>query len=324
MCGIFGIIAPGSDPQWRQDLLIKLAKATDVRGKHATGFAWVGEDGTRVFKSPEEPNVVVRSSEFKEQVLKENPEIIIGHTRNKTKGHQSNNNNNHPIHSKSTDIALVHNGAVGNDMAWRATDEHGNNPYMYDSFDGDVDSESILRMIDTMLYIPRQEDGDIIPEIVAATPKANWVRSCSIENAINDAVYNLSGGQACALVASEDPNKVYLWRTSNPLFLAYLPDRNALVFTSTEQILKNALKDTIYDIFMNFFVETKETSGDKYRGQELHGNSLITISATLNDKNEAQFEISDAIYLDPDSSDVLGTANKRRSFEAMENTYQEK
>lgn len=274
MCGIAGIVGRNIPQDEKARLMRKLLEATQVRGTDATGIAVPSEDGTiRFLKAPVEAKTFIESEEYRE-FMDENigATVMIGHCRAKTQGDPKDNGNNHPIVSERTQIAVIHNGSV-RDAQWRVKNEEGTNPYMLDDFDAAVDSEAILRLVDTLLFIPREEDGTIRPSKVAATPKDQWTRNpnITIEKAIEDAVFNLSGGQSCALIAGEEPNTLYMWRTTNPAVIAYIPEWQALVFASTEAILKNALRNKKYNFILDYFMDeqsdfpehfTRETDKD--------------------------------------------------------------
>jgi predicted glutamine amidotransferase len=58
----------------------------------------------------------------------------------------------------------------------------------------------------------------------------------------------LKGSAAVAIVSSDEPEAVYLWRHNNPLWIAYNPEKKTIFFASTEAILNEGLSD-----LLNFF-----------------------------------------------------------------------
>uniref|UniRef100_A0A6M3IS35 glutamine--fructose-6-phosphate transaminase (isomerizing) n=1 Tax=viral metagenome TaxID=1070528 RepID=A0A6M3IS35_9ZZZZ len=58
----------------------------------------------------------------------------------------------------------------------------------------------------------------------------------------------LKGSAAVAIIKEDEPDVVYLWRHSNPLWVAYDPEKQVLFFGSTEDILKEGLSN-----LLNFF-----------------------------------------------------------------------
>lgn len=289
MCGIYGII--GNAPAaFKRKTLIRLALETQIRGEDATGFAWVDEEGvTRVIKQAKKAKEYVNTQAFKD-LLKIMPPIVIGHNRKKTVGDPGDNNNNHPFLSKTTGLALIHNGAISNHAKWRVLHDDGTNPFIYAPFEAEVDSEALLRMIETFLLIPRQEDLSVDENVVFATPKEEWVRSVPVEFAIQDAVHNLSGGEACALIDSENPNTVWLWCTTNPLCLAYIKEHDCLIFASTPEILKASLRQVKkkYVTHHEFFHE-EITVHDKLPDMVVHKfpvDVLLKITWLVTDDDE--------------------------------------
>jgi hypothetical protein len=85
-----------------------LLKAGEVRGRDASGYAWVAGDDNGLFKKD------VPGSRLHVGKLPENADVFIAHTRASTHGHASNMNNNHPVESPFGTIRLVHNGVISN------------------------------------------------------------------------------------------------------------------------------------------------------------------------------------------------------------------
>ena len=137
MCGIVGCIGKSSNPELTYQLLTNLLIASQVRGKHATGYYLVDENGDEhSFKSPIPASMFVTTSEWK-NVEALDPKAIIMHARFKTRGSETDSNNNHPHISKTKNIALVHNGSLYDSQQYRK-DYH---------LLGETDSELILKII---------------------------------------------------------------------------------------------------------------------------------------------------------------------------------
>lgn len=308
MCGIFGILAPNADDEWVTRLVRRLFDQTDVRGRDASGIAYLvedenGEPSTYYLK---DAVAGARFADDKEliRILKEyTPKCLIGHCRAKTKGDESDPGNNHPIVSETTGICLVHNGRV-QDYIWRATDDEDKNPYMLNSFSAEVDTEAIVQLLDTLLFIPRNEDGTIDPEVVAATPKEEWPKDRQVETlkAIDDAVFNLSGGQACALLDPDYPDTIFLWKVGNPIYLAWIPEQEALVFASTPEILKASLQETKVEYLFSFFEKKRETILPEFYGKEWPEKWATQIT-WQNDAPDNRIKF-DSVALNPDGADI--------------------
>ena len=108
MCGIFGIINYAQRATYHQmdqirDMMVRLAKASEIRGSNATGIALKTRE-PRVFllKDHKQASEFVQDERFhglknNDLNLRDNISFIMGHTRTQTKGTFRNNQNNHPI-----------------------------------------------------------------------------------------------------------------------------------------------------------------------------------------------------------------------------------
>lgn len=254
MCGIVGIIGPNAPKDVVDEVFTSLLVETQKRGDHATGVAATRADGgpllhdRRAMKSSE----YVKTEEYKEILRQFDGGVIIGHCRKTTKGSEKNNLNNHPLISPNTGLGLIHNGTVEDDP-WRVVDEDGKNPYIYGEYEAEVDTEVILRLVETMLMIPREEDGTIDPQRVADTPKENWKIEVDLNTAIRDAAFNINGKMSCALLDPNEPNRIRLWRVGKPCEVAYIPEYEMIVFASEKVILEKALTDWDYNFVLGYF-----------------------------------------------------------------------
>lgn len=115
MCALFGYLDYGHKIPWRvlQKLVQSLANASEVRGHHASGIAYIKDDSLTIFKRPKPAHKM----RFR---IPKGTTAVMGHTRFTTQGSQKMNYNNHPFRGHAeTDFALAHNGVLYNDRSLR-------------------------------------------------------------------------------------------------------------------------------------------------------------------------------------------------------------
>lgn len=150
MCGIFGFISNnGSGPNL--DRLRKIALATEARGPHAFGLAWVDERGR--LKMYKQPGRISNHLGLLE--MASDAQLLIGHCRWATHGDPRNNLNNHP-HPVDGGW-FVHNGVIHNHE--RLIEENCLAPVT------DCDSEVLGLLVEEL-------DGSLVERMIAATQLA--------------------------------------------------------------------------------------------------------------------------------------------------------
>jgi len=226
MCGIAGyILSDVNASKKAKENLTRILAESQERGDDATGIAFVGKKVDEVeiiyVKAPLPSKQFVTCQEYLETMDTHDPMIVIGHTRQATKGNPSNNMNNHPIIVKSG-IAMVHNGIISNDDVMFKTYELER--------DGEVDSEIIPKMVE-------------------------WSKKCGFDTAkaVAFMASQVQGSMAVALIDKDEPDKLFMVRSSNPIAFAYERDTGTIYFASQESFLKKALikENYIKGIFPN-------------------------------------------------------------------------
>ena len=224
MCGILGLIEYSGSPlshlkaKMMRKATSKLLKKSERRGGSATGVFVLTDDKASLFKTNLPASKFIQTAGYSEVVKDINKKSVfkamIGHARQKTKGHERFNANNHPIIANR--IVGVHNGIIGND------------DLLFGKYDkrlfrrAEVDSEIIFGLID--LY--RRDNCDLVESVK---------RTCS----------DIVGSYTCAFIDTEYPSYVTIFSNSqyNNAHIYVYEGAKAIVFASEEYILDHALED---------------------------------------------------------------------------------
>ena len=184
MCGIVGYI--GSNGAY--DILIQGLKRLEYRGYDSAGVAIVNDEGcVNVHKSQGK----VANLEAVASRGNIAGSLGIAHTRWATHG-EPNDINAHPHVSQSGEIALVHNGTIENySVLKQALIEHGY------TFKSETDTEVLVQLID---YVKHHND-------------------CSLPEAVREALLQVEGAYAIAVVENGDPSTLVVARKSSPLVI---------------------------------------------------------------------------------------------------------
>ncbi len=182
MCGIVGYIGNGNV----YDILIKGLHRLEYRGYDSAGIALVNPNG--------------RLNVYKTKGKVENLEAFcqdkdleacagIAHTRWATHGEPS-DCNAHPHFSEDRNLALVHNGTIENYKVLKdALSQHGC------TFHSETDTEVLVQLIE---YIKTKN-------------------SCSLVDAVREALKQVVGAYAIAVVEKDNPDQIVAARMSSPL-----------------------------------------------------------------------------------------------------------
>ncbi len=222
MCGIFGLINYGLNSYDKAHSFRKatynLLKASESRGRDASGICVLAGKKASVYKEASKGSKLVRTTGYSDVVKNINCakdfKAMIGHTRQKTKGTQRLNVNNHPLITNK--IIGVHNGIVGNDDS------------LFDKYSdrinrlGQVDSEIIFRLIDYHI-----STGKTIVESVKLAHK------------------EMAGSYACAFIHVDMPRYLTIFSNaisySNAILYIYKNVRS-MAFASSRSILNESLE----------------------------------------------------------------------------------
>lgn len=184
MCGIVGYI--GNKRAY--DVLVQGLHRLEYRGYDSAGVAIGKEDGTlNVYKSRGKVADLEASVEGKD--IEGN--IGIAHTRWATHG-EPNDINAHPHLSQDGTIALVHNGTIENyAVLKKALAQHGY------TFTSDTDTEVLVQLIE---YVKKSN-------------------GCSLPDAVKEALKQVEGAYAIAVMEKGKPDTLVAARKSSPLVI---------------------------------------------------------------------------------------------------------
>lgn len=184
MCGIVGYI--GHRPAY--PILIKGLHRLEYRGYDSAGVALMTPEGKlNVYKTRGKVEDLERFCESKDVT----GTLGIAHTRWATHG-EPNDVNAHPHYSASGKIALVHNGTIENyNVLKEALEMHGC------AFKSETDTEVLVQLIE---YI-KESTG------------------CTLVDAVREALKEVVGAYAIAVIDTENPDTVIGARKSSPLVI---------------------------------------------------------------------------------------------------------
>lgn len=199
MCGIMGYFSFAEKlPEKKK--IEKMFELLETRGEDASGFAFIKGGELVVHKAPIKSSDMIKTIEWEELEL---PKMMIFHTRLKTQGDASNNQNNHPLYNHKG-LCLVHNGMIHNDEEIFAKNKRN----------AEVDSEAILAVLSA------KDKGDKIKRVFD----------------------KLEGSFAFALIDKNKPDELCLVKKDNPIDL-YFDCKNEIVYFCSERyIMQSALE----------------------------------------------------------------------------------
>ncbi len=184
MCGIVGYIGN----QEAYPILIKGLHRLEYRGYDSAGVALISDKNElNIYKSRGKVNDLENFCESKDVTGK----IGIAHTRWATHG-EPNDVNAHPHYSTNGKIAIVHNGTIENyNVLKMALEKHGC------TFRSETDTEVVVKLIE---YIQGSN-------------------GCSLLEAMREALNQVVGAYAIAVIDVDDPDTIQAARKSSPLVI---------------------------------------------------------------------------------------------------------
>ncbi len=198
MCGIVGYI--GNRPAY--EILIRGLHRLEYRGYDSAGVAMVGDKGElNIYKTRGKVDDLERFCHSKEL----DGCLGIAHTRWATHG-EPNDVNAHPHLSHSGKLALVHNGTIENyNVLKEALELQGC------QFKSETDTEVLVQLIE---YVKTTND-------------------CTLVEAVREALKQVIGAYAIAVVDTTEPDTVVAARKSSPLVIGIGEDETFLASDAT-------------------------------------------------------------------------------------------
>jgi glucosamine 6-phosphate synthetase-like amidotransferase/phosphosugar isomerase protein len=194
------------------DTFTRLLLLSEHRGPHATGVAWVKQDGTmQVTKEPLPARAFVQSGAYIDWLLGIDRQVtyLMGHTRWPSRGRVSNPAENHPL-CCAPPILLTHNGTIADHMRHYAR----------------------LRLRHTT-----QVDSELLARIAQHHAGTTGVDI----DAYLDALQPLDGSMSAALVATIKPEEIILLKGNMPLEVRHHRRKRVVLYASEAHILDRAL-----------------------------------------------------------------------------------
>lgn len=209
MCGIVGYIGDGKV----YDILIKGLHRLEYRGYDSAGVAMVDPSGNlNLYKS------MGKVSNLEAFCAHKNLDARLGiaHTRWATHGEPS-DSNAHPHFSEDGNIAIVHNGTIENYKVLKdALTQHGC------KFHSETDTEVLAQLI----------------EYVRVT------NQCSLLDAVRQALKQVVGAYAIAVIERNNPDTIIAARQSSPLVIGI--GENEMFLASDATPFVEYTKDAVY------------------------------------------------------------------------------
>ncbi|MGN0594987.1 MAG: glucosamine--fructose-6-phosphate aminotransferase [Hominimerdicola sp.] len=203
MCAVFGFVNYRSklSKKHLKELVKTLAVKSEVRGKDASGIAYVRNGKIKIFKRPKPAH---KMNFFVPAQIK----ILSGHTRMTTQGNPKYNYNNHPFKGKTSDgeFALCHNGVLYNDDALAKAENLPSTIIKTDSY-------TAVQLIEKYGHL----NFDTISKMSEA----------------------VCGSFVFTILSSD--NDLYISKGDNPLCLIHFAELGLYVYTSTSEIMKEVI-----------------------------------------------------------------------------------
>ena len=206
MCCLFGFIDYGHEltRKQRRRLLSTLSTACEVRGTDATGIAYNLDGKQVIYKRP----LLAHLMWYR---VPRSPSIVMGHTRMATQGSELVNINNHPFPGVAgqTHFSLAHNGVLTNDK--------------------------VLRKKFKLPATKIETDSYVAAQLLEQYGRVDF-------DSLRFMAEGLEGSLTITVLTDQD--ELYFVKGNNPLTIYHFPQSGLYAYASTEDILRNGLKNS--------------------------------------------------------------------------------
>ncbi len=220
MCSLFGFLDyQGLIPQKvLRKLTQALANAAEERGTDASGISYINGGKVVIYKRPKPAHKLHFNPP-------EGTRAVLGHTRLTTQGNEKNNANNHPFYGKTgaTSFSFAHNGILYNDRELRKVKQ--------------LPSTSI------------ETDSYVAVQLIESQDKLDF-------ESLRYMAEQVHGSFTFSLL--DDENSLYFVKGSNPLCLLHFKSLGLYVYSSTESIMKTALRRIGFNKFAAEKIDVNE------------------------------------------------------------------
>ena len=204
MCALFGFVDNSGiiSSKVKQKLLNSLSVSSECRGSDATGISYVKDGYINIFKIP-------RPAHRLRLHCPPNTIAVSGHTRAFTLGSPKKNYNNHPFKGTvgDTTFSLSHNGIICNI--------------------GQLREQFSLKKCQV------ETDSYVCVQLIEHFGKLDFESLKQMAEAIRGSF---------TIVLLDNRNNLFIIKGENPIELVYAEDMGLFVYTSTDDILRRALK----------------------------------------------------------------------------------
>jgi glucosamine--fructose-6-phosphate aminotransferase (isomerizing) len=221
MCGIVGYLGHRD----ASDVIIKGLQRLEYRGYDSAGIATIENEKISITKKQGKVSVLKNLTD-KQKLLSK---IGIGHTRWATHG-EPNDINAHPHLSNSGKIAIIHNGIIEN----------------YESIKKNLEKKGYLFSSDT--------DTEVVVNLIEDIIIAN---ECELEVAVRQALSQIVGAYAIAVLSLDNPEQLIAARKGSPLVIGL--GKGEFFIASDATPIVEYTQDVIYLNDLEYAILNKDT-----------------------------------------------------------------